>query len=128
MKTTILHWGRAEGKTTRMVGMIEQLPCYENILVLTMTGKEAKRLMTEYPVLKIGQIKVACFHPSELDNALKGYNPEHIFIDNAEQLTDKAIHKIKGCQPIKTLTVTGSDISIILYKVPHLLGYGKVNE
>lgn len=128
MKTTILYYGRQEGKTNDLVEMVCEMPLTENILLLTHNNKEVKRLVDDFPSLTVGKIRVCSFHPKAIAQSVRGFTTEHLFIDNADYITTEAIKEVRTIiqypnnQPrLKTLTVTGSDKALILHKLPQLL-------
>ena len=124
MKTTILFYGRGEGKTTDLIKKVCDTSLSDSILVLAMNNNEAKRLLTTYPEIDLGQIKVTTFQARAIVQSLRGFNPDHIFIDNANFLTSDAIKEIRMLfDNATTLTVTGSnhDNGFIRYKLPELL-------
>ena len=105
MKTTILFWGRAEGKTTRMIRMLGNFPRDENILVLTHNQEEAKRLI----MLDL------MFQDANRDVTVKSYNselvdlkPTIIAIDNIEFMKQKTFNEVILPLRPKEMIITGS--------------------
>ena len=109
MKTTILLWGRAEGKTEALIDRLHDHRIGSlNKLLITHNQKEIDRLKREY---RFPMNTLALSFISLGNGLARGMKPEMIFIDNAEFLEDTIFFDeiVPMLSNVKELVVSSSD-------------------